>query len=250
MSSAYNRETDMKRSTLILAAAAFAATPLMWGEAHAQTDITECMVISEPGSYRVVNNLAWVAFAPACLEVTVPGVIIDLNGFQIDGSGSEGAAGVLSNAAYNPTPYNVTVRNGSVTNFTLGNGILLVGQGIVEGVFAYGNGIGIGVGGGSIVTGNTATDNTSMGIYAPVSTVKGNVASGNGGDGINSVGGPGSSLTDNITSFNGGDGIEVTCPSVLIGNASTENTEAELNLVKKGTASCISVNNAVYQSAQ
>jgi hypothetical protein len=207
------------------------------------------MVIYEPGSYRVVNNLAWEPFAPACLDAAVPGVIIDLNGFQIDGTGSEGSAGVRSSSDASPTdpPYNVTVRNGSVTNFTGGTGIALVGQGIVEGVFAYGNGTGIAVGGGSIVTGNIASNNTSYGIYAPVSTVEGNVANGNGDDGINAIGGPGSTLTDNITSFNGGDGIEVACPSVLIGNASTNNTGAQLKLAKKGTASCISVDNAEYQ---
>lgn len=241
----------MNRSKLILAAAAFAATPLMWGEAHAQTDITDCMVIDEPGSYRVVNNLAWEPFSPACLDAAVPGVIIDLNGFQIDGTGSEGAAGVRSSSDANPTdpPFNVTVRNGSVTNFTGGVGISLVGQGIVEGVLAYGNGTGIAVGGGSIVTGNIANNNAFLGIYAPVSTVKGNVASRNGDDGINAIGGPGSTLTGNITSFNGGDGIEVMCPSVLIGNASTNNTGEEFKLPKKGTASCISVDNAEYQDA-
>lgn len=216
----------MKHSNLILVAATFAATPLLWGEAHGQTAIDVCQDIDEAGSYVVTANLVSPQF-DVCLDVTVSGVIIDLNGFEIDGTGTVGSSGVHAGGIEN-----VTVRNGTVRNFGDGGaGVNIGGRGIVEGVHAIDNGVGIAAGGGSILTGNIAGSNEFSGIAVGAgSTVTRNVAANNGGDGFFVTGGPGNVLSYNVARLNDGDGFEVVCPSVLIGNASTDNADLDLNL--------------------
>jgi hypothetical protein len=63
--------------------------------AQEPTKITACQTISQPGSYRLANNLAAIPPGlPACLVITANFVTIDLGGFSMtQRSAGEGAAG-------------------------------------------------------------------------------------------------------------------------------------------------------------
>ncbi|MEO0587720.1 MAG: hypothetical protein AAF078_08785 [Planctomycetota bacterium] len=65
-------------------------------------------VINAPGSYYLTGNLT--PNASVAINVTVPGVVIDLNGFEIDGN-----LVVVRMTAPNGT---LTIRNGTIRNAT------------------------------------------------------------------------------------------------------------------------------------
>ncbi|MGH7133593.1 MAG: right-handed parallel beta-helix repeat-containing protein [Phycisphaerales bacterium] len=160
--------------------------------------------ITQPGSYYLTGNIVGVA-AKHGIDISVSGVTLDLNGFDVVGvPGSlDGVFG--SNA---PT-VNITVRNGSVRNWG-GNGVNVFNAGsntIVEGITAYQNG-GVGVFGGfgGIVTRCTAYANGGNGIHAgSATTVIGCSAFTNTGSGI--AVGAGSTVMQCATRFNTVDGI-------------------------------------------
>src|SRR5262249_28602715 len=89
----------------------------------APTAITECQIITEPGSYELVNNLPGPG-GPLngldCLVVGADNVTIDLAGFVIDGFAGTGAIfgrGITQDVTLERT--GVHVRNGTITNFFL-----------------------------------------------------------------------------------------------------------------------------------
>ena len=118
-------------------AAALASSPAWAGP----TEITQCQVINQSGSYVVANDLA--GTNPSnnnCLFITASFVTIDLRGFLI--GGLSGAA----IAALGQQVQGIAVRNGVISG---GAGVLLEGPGsIVEGlrVFADPSQPGIGQG--------------------------------------------------------------------------------------------------------
>lgn len=65
-------------------------------------------VINAPGSYYLTGNLT--PNASVAINVTVPGVVIDLNGFEIDG----GLVGIRMTASSGT----LTIRNGTIRNAT------------------------------------------------------------------------------------------------------------------------------------
>lgn len=88
--------------------------------------------ISTPGAYFLTGNLT-MAVAGTAIDVTTSGaVLIDLNGFTLDGASvaTDGVVGAQ------------IVRNGRVTNF-LGTGVRSFESGSIERIFAFGNGSGI-----------------------------------------------------------------------------------------------------------
>jgi len=64
--------------------------PGMVAQAAAATQISSCMMITEPGAYELVQNLQ--AWSGDCLMVQADFVTIDLKGFGIFGSGQYGTA--------------------------------------------------------------------------------------------------------------------------------------------------------------
>jgi hypothetical protein len=91
--------------------------------------------ISATGSYKLSGNLT-VPAGKDGIDIHSGSVTLDLNGFAIIGSGNSGAGfGVASPAQ------NITLKNGSVTNFPIG--LLLTGTGEIADLNASGNGTGI-----------------------------------------------------------------------------------------------------------
>src|SRR5712664_1827203 len=105
------RRITMKYLLVALMTVSFA---MCAAEAAAQPAlITNCGLISAPGSYRLANNLS--ATGPGiCLQARANSVTIDLDGFTIGGDGT--GTGVGSGPIFT----GVTVRNGTITRFSIG----------------------------------------------------------------------------------------------------------------------------------
>ena len=72
--------------------------------------VTNCMAITQPGSYIVFNNIQATG---DCLVVQSDFVTIDLSGFAISGNGT--GAGVVEHLAVGRR--GITIRNGTITGF-------------------------------------------------------------------------------------------------------------------------------------
>ena len=70
-----------------LALSAMMLAPVAGAREQGLTEIEKCQTISEPGSYKLVNNLTFKGATGACLAITVDFVTIDLAGFTISGPG-------------------------------------------------------------------------------------------------------------------------------------------------------------------
>jgi len=164
--------------------------------------------ITHPGSYRLSSNLT-VPAGPDGIDINTDNVTLDLNGFTITGGGS-GGNGVKT---FNN---NITVKNGSVTNFTndvivagahesvmdmhasIGTGGGLTGSNGIDvagGVVvrctaeARATGTAFGVTNSILIDSDVTVPDSGVGISATGSTVLGNVLSGGSGTGIVSNGG-------------------------------------------------------------
>lgn len=138
-------------------------------------EIEKCQTISQPGSYKLVDNLTVTGFVD-CLAITANDVTIDLAGFLIKGSGPSRVG--VGGPPEGPVPSGVTVRNGSILGFNIG--VNLDGDSLVEGLHVVG-GCGrpctIGISATGIVKNNTVSETSSVGISAGVgSIVIGNTA--------------------------------------------------------------------------
>jgi hypothetical protein len=189
--------------------------------------ITTCGTITTSGSYKLANNLA---AAGNCLILDASNVTIDLDGFTISGDGTTGSGittfGVVEG---------LSVRNGTIRLFdsginVFGNNMLIermtllrnVSHGLraVEDILlkdsiVSGNGVGVEVGEGAVVTGNVMSFNTSDGLRTAVAGAS-----------------PGGTFVGNTLLRNGGAGLRVECPSAIIGN--TANGNAGGNVVRVG----------------
>ena len=179
------------------------------------TQIKSCGTLSEPGSYVVVQNLTATG---DCLVITADFVTIDLGGFTLTGNGM--GEGITDQFAGRD---GITVRNGTVTNFTFGVRIANGSRLTIEGIRAINNiGLGMSIGMNSIVRGNTVSGNGSIGISADTgSIVTGNIASDNLNDGIAVE--SGSTISGNTSFNNTVNGFDVVCPSTVIGNTALDN---------------------------
>ena len=192
-------------------------------------------VISEPGSYILTGNLTVPDENTTAIEVRADDVTLDLNGFAIqcsesdgvscDGSG-EGVTGFFGIGENSDNAGNTVVRNGTIRG--MGFTGVNVDSGLVEGIQALENkGFGIRVGAGA-VTDCLARENgeTGIGITKGVATT--NIAVLNSGNGIE----VGNGVAQNNTSAgNGGDGIVSVGSALILGNRVTNNSGGGLNLI-------------------
>jgi hypothetical protein len=123
--------------------------------------------ITNPGSYRLTGNLS-VPDGADGIDVNVPNVTLDLNGFSIVGVPCFGSTG--SRVGVSSTQDKVTVQNGTVTRMG-SDGIKLTGLGVtvtnVKSVQNCGNGINCSGSSGSIacrVSASTFTSNSGDGM--------------------------------------------------------------------------------------
>jgi hypothetical protein len=223
------------------------------------------MIISIPGSYTLNRNLNATSTVTNCIDVSVSWVTINLNGFVLTGKGgtatgifSNFAALTVSNGAVNGFGVGVTgagsgtvlrkvsvgsnIKSGAVLgsyarvsdsqfqgNGTGGSGDGLdVGQNsvITHSIFNANKGDGLkATGGGVVVVGSTASNNTVDGfLTAGSSVLKNNTATGNTRLGFcdDCSGGKGSTFRSNVATSNGNIGIEF-FGSTAIGNNASNN---------------------------
>ncbi|MCA9281168.1 MAG: right-handed parallel beta-helix repeat-containing protein [Phycisphaeraceae bacterium] len=97
---------------------------------------TTQFVISQPGSYYLTGNINALGSRTA-IRVDSDGVTIDLNGFEINGTGASGTpSGVSCLGLINSAP---TIRNGQIRNWP-GIGVFMVGDGgVLEDLAISGN---------------------------------------------------------------------------------------------------------------
>jgi hypothetical protein len=81
-------------------------------------EIEKCQTISQPGSYKLVNNLTFAGSSGACLMITASGVTLNLAGFTISGhtSGFATTTAILASGDLR----GIAVQNGSVSGFQIG----------------------------------------------------------------------------------------------------------------------------------
>jgi hypothetical protein len=205
-------------------------------------EIDKCQTISQPGSYKLVNNLTATGSAGSvCLSITANSVMIDLAGFMI-ASGESVFLWAAIEAGNNTS--GITVRNGSILGPFVA-GVRLDGDGsTVEGLRVSGA-MSVGIVATGIVRGNTAVGLSvpsgragGIGIDA-TGVITGNYVSGNEGVGI--IAGQGSTVIGNTATKSSVDfGMEVLCPSNVTDNTITGNQVGNLSLQGKG---CNNTNN-------
>jgi hypothetical protein len=226
-----------------------------WASAQAQggreegpIEIEKCQTISQPGSYKLVNNLTFTITTGigTCLLITADSVTIDLAGFTIGGPiipSPEGTPAFATAIAAGDNSTGIAVRNGSISDFSVG--VDLSGSGsVVEGLRFF-RGTQTGIVATGIVKGNTVVgvdDGHTQGVgISATGIVTGNYVSGTNAAGI--VIGPGSTVIGNtVTLGNPGRlGISVSCPSNVTDNT-VVNKNAGSNLVLNGNG-CNDTNN-------
>jgi hypothetical protein len=177
------------------------------------------VTISASGGYRLSGNLI-VPASTNGIEIGSDNVTLDLNGFRI--AGTDGTlAGVRTSVG---GLRGIAVRNGGVTNFSVGislgavfgaeitqvrafdnttTGISTGPHSIVTGNTAAGNDRGISIGAGSVASGNNVFENVSLGLQlAANGTAVNNVASAN----------------------RTGTGFKIFCPAAVIANTAHVNS--------------------------
>jgi hypothetical protein len=236
-----------------IALALGAVTVAPWPNAQAQDaregliEIEKCQTISQPGSYKLVNNLTFTGTTGVCLQITADFVTIDLVGFTITGPGLAvlGAPNTTAIASGHDRT-GITVRNGSISGF--GIGVNLEGDGsIVEGLRVFGapGTSRLGIAATGIVKNNTVVaivtgggGGGATGISA-TGIVTGNYVTGTRATGI-SIGQGSTVIGNTVTDTFSGDGILVACPSNVTDNTAVNNPAG--NIVLNGNG-CNNTNN-------
>ena len=210
------------------------------------------VTISQPGSYRLTENITVPDTSTTGFDITADNVTLDLNGFSIIGpnvctpnptrcSAAGGGVGVHA-GSFSPgivASQGVKVMNGNVRGMGF-HGVRLMGEAtVVERVHTHSNGgPGIVVGAGSVidsvanlnggsgiigflVRGSIAQENATVGIFIRSGGLASeNTSLLNGGDGVNVTKG---TVTGNTITSNKGFGISATCPGTIVGNTAVDN---------------------------
>jgi hypothetical protein len=211
-------------------------------------EIEKCQTISQPGSYKLVNNITFVATQTnfICLQITAASVTIDLAGFTI--SQSTSAGGGTGIAAKPPSGgdalFGIAVRNGSLSDFTNAVDLSSAEGSIVEGLripFF----LAVGISANGIVKGNTVNGGFGPGMGIGIDAtgiIAGNYVHART---LGISAGQGSTVVGNtVTEIprDGFAGISVNCPSNVTDNTAVNNTGIGGNLVLNGTG-CNNTNN-------
>jgi parallel beta-helix repeat protein len=172
------------------------------------------------------------------LVIGAHGVTLDLGGHTISGAGAGGSAGVRVQGSQE-----VTIRRGTIRGFEVGilaepaDGLAVRRLAITNNV----TGIVIDISFDVVVRNNVIADNSGLGLWVLDSVavrVRGNDVLRNGGDGIHFGGEVKSSVAEgNVASGNGDDGIEVAefvvgeIPNTLARNLATHNGDLGIEAV-------------------
>lgn len=184
--------------------------------AAAPKAINSCQTIVESGSYQLTRNLR---ASGDCIIVAADNVTIDLDGFTIEGDGTGQGIGDADISRQN-----ITVRNGTITNFRIGVSLAKPGgdhsvRSVVEKIRAVQNTFfGIRSGRNSVVRDCIASDNGTSGMFVSGGLIVGNIANNNSSTGILAL-----------------------CPSNLIGNIASGN--GAFNIFTSGEGCTVANNN-------
>jgi len=189
------------------------------------------ITITLPGIYRLTGNLRVPDVDTSAIVIASPMVVIDLNGFSINGPvlcpttpvtclGSGKGVGIQ---ATDPVVRGTRVMNGSIRGMG-SQGIQLNGTGSsVEKVLVLENGAG-GMSVEGSVTASTAVRNGMFGIIGTL--IRDSYATENVGDGI--ILNSGGTAASNVSSYNGGFGFYIQF-GTAIGNTAMLNTGTGLS---------------------
>lgn len=185
------------------------------------------------GSYRLTGNLAVPAGVDA-IAVATSYVTLDLNGFEIAGTGICTGSGVGLSCGGGSgdgisapgSPVGITIGNGTVRNMPE-VGINLAGQGhrVHSTLLRHNGSYGVAVDFRSSCSACTALENGVGGLRLNSGgIVERSIASGNGGNGIEIAGlGQGGIVTESTSQFNAGAGVSILNGGVVIGTATYGN---------------------------
>jgi hypothetical protein len=205
--------------------------------AHISGDANYMFIITNAGSYYLTTNIVATS-AKSGIRILADNVIIDLNGFGLDGGGV-GNVGII-NFGIAPQHQNITIRNGTIRNWSSrgidmgsfainvlienilvrgcgGSGIVGAENSVVRGCLAYSNGVtslagaGISAGTGSVIVdcvanangnGNTNSFGIAAGSACTISHCSASQNNGLNGGGIS--GGLYATVIDCTAGFNSG----------------------------------------------
>jgi hypothetical protein len=218
---------------LALGAITFAPWASIQAEGYSREEgpieIRKCQTISQPGSYKLVNNLTFSASSGTCLTITASLVTIDLAGFSISGDGGQ-------SIAISGSGQGIVVRNGSIANFRTQVDLGSADSSVVEGLRIFGFNDGVGILANGIVKGNIVTGHINGKGISGSGTITGNYVVENSiGIDVNQ----GSTVIGNTSVENDIFGIQVNCPSNVTDNTAISNA---VNLVLNGNG-CNNTNN-------
>jgi hypothetical protein len=203
-------------------------------------EIEKCQTISQPGSYKLVNNLTFSASSGTCLQITASFVTVDLAGFSISGNGSEGPSNQSTAIDAGSGVNGIAVRNGSISGF--GNGVSLDGAGSsIEGLRVGAMGLpATGIAAAGIIKNNNVIGVPGGEGISATGIVSGNYVSSSR---LGMVIGQGSTVIGNTVTGSGSaihPGLSVECPSNVTNNTAVNNSGQ--NLVLNGDG-CNNTNN-------
>jgi len=195
-------------------------------------------LIDEPGSYRLTSNLSVPDADRDGIVITASHVTLDLNGFTINATNIGLSVGVFGSGT------NVWVMNGTIYGFAI-NAIRLTNGGGVEDVTVLGSGhTGIQVEGDYCVVRNcTVAATGASGIDAETGLIIDNTTLGASGHGIQTF--RPSVVKGNACSQNSATGIVAT-DSTVVGNRSSANGTNGISCDNCAVIGNTSVNNTGY----
>ena len=205
-------------------------------------------VISAPGSYYLTGNLG--VNKTNGIHVTVGGVTVDLNGFQIARASGSGGGGVLINIGAD----NVVVQNGSIDGFASGSdGIASTGGAFLRLSVSHCTSIGLRGGNGWKFEGCRAHDNTlsQIAIQAASGSTLSNCTAQNNTCSTAISTDAGCTLTNCSAISNSGpvgNGFQVGDGSTLTNCSATSNTGIGFDLISAIAFGAVATNCAAIQN--
>lgn len=117
---------------------------------QAPTPIGSCTTISVPGEYVLTGDLqpAMVS-GDACIEITADDVVLNGNGYTIDGSSVSGGSYAGVESLTTPSRTNIEIKNLAITNWDSGIHFRNLTDGTFQNIRAYNNGTGLRISGGA-----------------------------------------------------------------------------------------------------
>ncbi|MEM2908530.1 MAG: NosD domain-containing protein, partial [Candidatus Bilamarchaeaceae archaeon] len=231
-----------------------------------QKNVSECMIISSPGTYSLVSN---VAGAPinipvynsiyACIVIASNDVDFSCNGFNITNTGVSDATGILINGSDSVNYINVTIRDcPAISAYKFGVYLHKTAYDTVQNVSSFNNSLyGFFLWGSTFnnLTNNNGYNNTNNGFYLSSSnnnTIRSNKAWNNSYYGI-ALGGVAqyNTIIDNEAFENAQHGFVFASDArynIITNNSAHDNNENGFDFITSTAADNYIINNTAYSN--